>query len=74
MQGEGFRITGGGLLQDGLLQGYFMSQVKVGYFGSAAQVPKLAWTCKIFLAHGQDLTLLSCVQGLGEKICPPAHF
>ena len=38
------------------------------------QVPKLAWTCEIFLAHGQDLTFPSCVQGLGEKICPPEHF
>ena len=39
-----------------------------------ARVPKLAWTCEIFLAHGQDLTFPSCVQGLGEKICPPEHF
>ena len=38
------------------------------------QVPELAWTCKIFLVHGQDLTSPSCVQGLGEKICPHKHF
>ena len=38
------------------------------------QVPKLAWTCEIFLAHGQDLSFQFCAQGLCERVCHRKHF
>ena len=43
-------------------------------FKKKTQVPELAWTSEFFLAHGQDLTFQSCVQGWCERICPDLHF
>ena len=43
-------------------------------FKKRALAPKLARTCQISLAHGQDLTFPSCVKSLCEKIGPHNHF
>jgi hypothetical protein len=36
--------------------------------------PGLVWTKQNFLAHGRDLTFLSCAQDLAESICPHTRF
>ena len=36
--------------------------------------PELGWTCQHLLAHGRDLTFLSCAQDLAENMCPHTRF